>query len=214
MSNHVYSFSKICDVKYNIYGQFFNNNNNSTDLNIIVIKNNKILYINNILQNACRYNHIEVLEWLLKHNIGSRVYNILFHAATYGNIKILNWFENKNYHIYDQIIIDVIKTAAFHKHVNVFEWFKNSIYNFKYDKSLFLRVVNNKCNDILEWLKKNNYAIKYYMSDLIDIRDIKIFKFFCDNVNIKKIIKRKISLNHAFLKFKIKNNYIKGYNKN
>ena len=52
------------------------------------------------------------------------------------------------------------------------------------------------------------------MSYLIDIRDIKIFKFFCDNVNIKKIIKCKISLNHTILKFKIKHNYIKGYNKN
>ncbi len=34
-----------------------------TDLNIFVIENNKVLYKNDIINNACRYGHIQVLEW-------------------------------------------------------------------------------------------------------------------------------------------------------
>jgi hypothetical protein len=35
-----------------------------TDLNIFVIKDNKVLYKNNIIGYASTYGHIEVLEWL------------------------------------------------------------------------------------------------------------------------------------------------------
>ena len=34
-----------------------------TDLNIFVIENNKVLYMNNIINHASYYGHIEVLEW-------------------------------------------------------------------------------------------------------------------------------------------------------
>jgi hypothetical protein len=38
----------------------------NTTLNIFVIENNVILYKNNILYNACKYNHIKVLNWYKK----------------------------------------------------------------------------------------------------------------------------------------------------
>ena len=38
--------------------QSFNILLHKTNLNIFVIKNNKVLYKNNIINNACRYGHI------------------------------------------------------------------------------------------------------------------------------------------------------------
>ena len=35
-----------------------------TNLNIYVIQNNKVLYVNNIINHASKYGHVEVLEWL------------------------------------------------------------------------------------------------------------------------------------------------------
>ena len=37
-----------------------------TLVNICIIKNNEILYKNNIIKNAVIYNHIEILEWFVK----------------------------------------------------------------------------------------------------------------------------------------------------
>ncbi len=101
-----------------------------TDLNIFVIENNKVLYYNNIINNACYNGHIKVLEW-----------------------------------------------------------FKNSGYKFKYTKG------------------------QIYWVSLF--RNLQILKFYCNNINIKKLIKwlDKIIFIKT-IKFKTRNKYLKGYQKN
>ena len=101
-----------------------------TDLNIFVIENNNVLYVN----------------------------NIIIHASAYG-------------------------------HVQVLEWFKNSGYKFKYKR----------------------YAI--YCA--FRYREVKVLKFYSNNINIKKLIiwrNKKIFI--KTIKFKTNNKYLKGYQKN
>ena len=191
-----------------------------TLVNICIIKNNEILYKNNIIKNAVIYNHIEILEWFVKSrkNIFYQKYDdwvfgdwkILISASEFGNIEILNWIEKNEIFVNDEYVMDAIEQATINNHLNVFEWFKNSKYGLKYCKSVFF----HGNIEILEWLKKNNYKIKYDENIVSIIENKLIFKFFCDNVNIKKAIMWNENFNFKILKFKTKNNYIKGYNKN
>ena len=191
-----------------------------TLVNICIIKNNEILYKNNIIKNAVIYNHIEILEWFVKSrkNIFYQKYDdwvfgdwkILISASEFGNIEILNWIEKNEIFVNDEYVMDAIEQATINNHLNVFEWFKNSKYGLKYCKSVFF----HGNIEILEWLKKNNYKIKYNENIVSIIENKLIFKFFCDNVNIKKAIMWNENFNFKILKFKTKNNYIKGYNKN
>lgn len=130
------------------------------------------------------YDHIEVLEWYINSKFNFSVNNILGYACIYRKIKILNWFDNKNFLIEDKRII----------YIDNFENIINHI-------------------EIFDWLKKNNYKIKYNKHSFYFIKN-KIFKIFCDYINIKKAITWNINIISTHLKFKTKNNYFKGYNKN
>ena len=84
---------------------------------------------------------------------------------------------------------NIIKTACFYGHVQVLEWLKNSGYEFKYNKYAINEACYNEHIKILEWFIKNH--------------------------NVKKVIKWSKPLKFLItIKFKTKNNYIKGYNKN
>ena len=128
-----------------------------TNLNIFVVEDNEVLYKNNIINNACYYGHVQVLEW----------------------------FKNSGYKFkYNEWACNY---ASRNGHIQILEWFKNSGYEFKYYGWAISWASMNDHIQILEWFK---------------------------NLNIKKVIKWS---NHKFLKtikFKTKNNYIKGYNKN
>ncbi len=80
---------------------------------------------------------------------------------------------------------------------------------------------------ILKWLKRNKFKIKYDCNVLyyaFENKHYKIIKWFIKNTKTKKLIKISrflkfyvINFYNVFkkiLKFKTKNNYIKGYNKN
>jgi hypothetical protein len=191
-----------------LYEEPYNNT-----LNIYVIENNKILYINNIIHNAVLHNHIKVLEWLINSKFDFSFHYILIYAAEYGKFKILNWIEKSDIVITNENIISAIEFACIKDRIDVFDWFKNSRYGFQCDESIFNNISLYGSIKTLEWLKKNNYKIKYRTYDIENIDYEKIFKFFCDNVNIKKAI----IWNENFKvkkKFKTKNNYLKGYNKN
>jgi hypothetical protein len=93
---------------------------------------------------------------------------------------------------------DIINQVCRYGHVQVLEWFKNSGYEFKYDCNALYYAFENKHYKIIKWFIKNTKTKK-----LIKIsRFLKIYVINFYNV-FKKI-----------LKFKTKNNYIKGYNKN
>ena len=157
-----------------------------TDLNIFVVENNKVLYKNNIINCASENGHIQVLEW----------------------------FKNSGYEF--KYTEDATNGASINKHIEVLEWFKNSGYEFKYD----IWMVNNASQygniKILEWVKNSGYTFKYNVYAIIwasRFKNVEILEFF-KNRNVKKIIKWSWSKFIKTIKYKTKNNYIKGYNKN
>ena len=68
-----------------------------TNLNIFVVKNNKVLYMNDIINNACVYGHIQVLEWFKKSDYEFKYNehnNILKFYSSHINIKkLIKWSE-------------------------------------------------------------------------------------------------------------------------
>jgi hypothetical protein len=96
-----------------------------TDLNIFVIENNKVLYKNDIIVDASRYGHIQVLEW----------------------------FKNSGYEFkYNK---NAISYASMNGHDHVLEWFKNSGYQFKYDKLAIYWASKNQKSYVLKFFSKN-----------------------------------------------------------
>ena len=104
-----------------------------TDLNIFVIENNKVLYIN----------------------------DIIIYASAYGHDKVLEWFKNSDYEFkYNE---RAINWASRFGYIQVLEWFNNSGYKFKYDKYAFktknikiLKFYSNHLNikKLIKWSKK------------------------------------------------------------
>jgi hypothetical protein len=186
-----------------------------TDLNIFVIENNKVLYlyVDNIINCACAYGHVQVLEWF-KNSGYEFKYNetAISYASDYGHIQVLEWFKNSGYEFkYNE---DAIWHASRKGHIQVLEWFKKSGYEFKYN----LGAINNASYrgniQVLEWFKNSGYEFKYNRR-VFKNKIIKILKFYSHRINIKKIItwlESKIFI--KTLKFKTHNRYIKGYQKN
>ena len=108
-----------------------------TNLNIFVIQNNKVLYKNNIINNACKNGHIQVLEW----------------------------FKNSGYEFKHEFKYDyqAIYDASQNGHIRVLEWFKISGYKFKYNKNAFKtnfnKILKFYCNinikKLIKWSSLN-----------------------------------------------------------
>jgi hypothetical protein len=110
----------------------------------------------------------------------------ILQASRTGDFEFLEWFKNSGYEFkYSEWAINL---ACYYGNVQVLEWFKNSDYEFKYDRNAIYYACMNGNFQVLEWLKN-----------------------YCNN---KKIIKISKSIYIKTIKFKTKNNYIKGYNKN
>ena len=165
-----------------------------TNLNIFVVKHNKVLYMNDIIINSAKYGQIEVLRW---------------HLKSY-NIEIYRYVE---------LQYEIFITASSYGHVNIIEWLKN----IKFNKDIYIPyqdicryALHNGHVQILGWLY-NEGKLKY-TKKLFDTCFYKILNFFLNIIKIKKVIKwHNASKSYKFLitiKFKTKNNYIKGYNKN
>jgi hypothetical protein len=206
-----------------------------TNLNIFVIKNNKVLYKNNIIHNASGYGHVQVLEWFKK---SGYEFN---YTSRNGHNKVLEWFKKSGYEFnYAEYGIN---EASQYGHVQVLEWFKNSGYEFKYNEKAICDACSNNHNQVLEWFKNSGYDFKYtekamnnassygyikvfewfknsgyefkYTEYAFRTRHIKILKFFSNHFNVKKLIKWSKKI--IFIKtinFKTHNKYLKGYQKN
>jgi hypothetical protein len=158
-----------------------------TNLNIFVIENNKVLYKNDIIINACKYGHIQVLEWL----------------------------KNSGYEFkYDE---NAIMNASAKGHIQVLEWFKNSGYEFKHNKYAIYFATKNEHIKVLEWFKNSGYEFKYvrwtfYKSE---IKILKFYSFHINMKKIIKWITwPKSEFFIKTIKFKTNNKYLKGYQKN
>jgi hypothetical protein len=174
--------------------------------NIFVIKNNKLCYRDEIINNACYNGHIQVLEWFKKSGYKFEYdKDAINNACENGHVQVLEWFKNSGYEL--KYFYKAINKASANGHIQILEWFKNSIYKFKYDKSAF------------------DFGFRHGFKTKI----IKILKFYCDKINVKKLIKWtfhifiktiKIQTNYKYLKgyktikFKTHNKYLKGYQKN
>ena len=97
--------------------------------------------------------------------------------------------------------------------VIILEWFKNSGYKFKYNKNALYGASLNGHIKSLKWFK-NNYRLKYDKELIKEYFCLDVLKFWSKNINVKKIIKWSKYKYVKTLKFKTKNNYIKGYSKN
>jgi hypothetical protein len=159
-----------------------------TDLNIFVIQNNKVLNKNNIINYASRSGHVQVLEWFKNSGYKFKYdyYTPIYYACNSGHVQVLEWFKNSGYEFkYDY---HAINDASYYGRIQVLEWFKNSGYEFKYSKYAINRASYYRHIQIVEWFKKRN---------------------------VKKVIKWSKPLKFLkTIKFKTKNNYIKGYQKN
>ena len=102
-------------------------------------------------------------------------------------------------------------------HIQILEWFKNSKYEFEYDNNAIIYASNSGHIQVLKWFKNSKYKFKYdnraikWASFYGKVEILDWFKNYC---NVKKIIKIAISAYIKTIKYKTKNNYIKGYNKN
>jgi hypothetical protein len=188
-----------------------------TNLNIFVIENNKVLYKNNIINNACIYGHIEVLEWFKNSGYEFKYYKYaIYYASGHGHIKVLEWFKNSGYELlYDK---EAINWASYFRHIHVLEWFKNSGYEFKYDEKAINNASKNGHIEVLEWFKNSSYEFKYDKKGIYSAykyKRIEILKFFSNYINIKKLIKfSKSNIFITTVKFKTKTKYFRGYKKN
>ena len=176
-----------------------------TDLNIFVIENNKVLYINNIINIACSYGHIQVLEWFKNSGYEFKYddWTISYYACEYGQVKVLEWFKNSGYEF--KYNITAIGYACLNNHIKVLEWFKNSIYKFKYDEETIDEVIDAVISrghiQVLEWFKNSGYEIKFNKRDITDASEeghIQVLEWFknsgyefkyCRSVFRTKIIK-------------------------
>jgi hypothetical protein len=191
-----------------------------TDLNIHIVKYNRVLYSKNIINNACKYGHEKVLEWF-KNSGYEFKYDVdaINFAASNGNVNVLEWFKNSGYEFkYDEV---AIYYASSYGYIDILEWFKNSDYEFKYDTRAIDYASKNGQIQVLEWFINSGYKLKYNIY-VLKTRYIKILKFYSNHINIKKLIKFKtynmfIKTANIFIKtikFKTHNRYIKGYQKN
>jgi hypothetical protein len=183
-----------------------------TNLNIFVIKNNKVLYKNDIIHTACGYGHIQVLEWFKNSDYEFKYNKFAITNASYnGHIQVLEWFKNSGYEFkYDKLAINYASEKG---HIHVLEWFKNSGYKFKYNEWAIYYTSRNGHIQVLEWFKNSGYKFKYNKW-VFTIKFIKILKFHCINFNIKKLIKWSNNIFIKTIKFKTNNKYLKGYQKN
>jgi hypothetical protein len=186
-----------------------------TKLNIFIVENNKVLYMNFIVYNASSHGHVQVLEWFK--NSGYEFIDCLEGieiAASYGNINVLEWFKNYNIQNFDNLK-NIIHTISHSGSINTIEWFVKSGFKIPYDKNCSYYASTYANIKLLEWFKNNGYPLKYDKSALLYCFNKKIINFFIKNIHIKKII---LFVHYSKMiktkKFKTKNNYIKGYNKN
>jgi hypothetical protein len=159
-----------------------------TDLNIFVIENNKVLYKNDIINNASAYGHVQVLEWFKKSGYKFKYDEwAINEASSNGNIQVLEWFKNSYYEFkYDKWAITY---ASQNGHIQVLEWFKNSGYKFKYNKY----ALDTTCFKILKF-----FSYKINIKKLLN-GQIKLFLLKHLNLKLLKNILKGIKKIEIFI---------------
>ena len=184
-----------------------------TDLNIFVIENDKVLYKNDIINNALKMGHVQVLKWF-KHSGYEFKYNVwaIRNASVCGHVQVLEWFKHLGYKF--KYVECAINNASHFEHIHVLEWFKHSGYEFEYNINAINGASGNGHVKVLEWFKHLGYKLKYNNYTIMYAKNIIILKWFIKNINPKKVIKWSKQAIVETLEFKAKKRYFKGYKKN
>jgi hypothetical protein len=135
-------------------------------------------------------------------------------AMNDGHAHVLEWFKNKGHTIKHNK--NNVESASRYGNIKLLKWFKNSDYEFKYDKwaiyyAGFVRNKKVKLNKILNFFATyihNKKIIIWTNSFIHTTHYIKKNK-----TTVKKIMSPSLKFIKT-IKYKTKNNYIKGYNKN
>jgi hypothetical protein len=172
--------------------------------NIYVIENNKILYDgSNLIQNATINKHIQVLKWLIKSKYIIKKIDSNICNYKKGSILCLRFNEYRD--------------AFYSGSIKILKWvkkfdnnFKNSIKKFYID----FHIVRNNVK-FLKYLDTNYYKNRYSNKPFYGLTHTKTLNFLIHKINIKKIIMWTVAWkSKKIIKFKLKNNYLKGYKKN
>lgn len=177
--------------------------------NIFIVENDVILYKNDIVENACRYKHYDVLEWfvcsgyLTKYKNTRKKYRLLLFAFEYGYYEILQCIEHEKF---------------------CFDGDEKDCYPYDYElfEAAMARVYMKGDFRFIKWIKKN-IKIKFKKLSYIDNYDA--MNWYVDNLNFKMLLKNKQIYFIMFFtqlcrnkiktkKYKIRNKYFKGYKKN
>ncbi len=111
----------------------------------------------------------------------------------------------------------IINYAIDNNNVKILNWYKNFGYYCYYDYNMIVHAFNNGNIEFLKWLKIN-FGLKHWKNAFLYMYRryrIIVLNFLIQNVKIKNVVK--VAKGFDFIKtikFKTKNKYLKGYNKN
>ena len=172
------------------------------DKYIYIVQDNKIIYEwSDLIYRASIYGHIQVLKWLKKSKYSIKLENL----NSYYEKKATIFFRFNSY-----------LEAFMRGFCKILKWFDKLNHNFKNNKQLKIDCHIKKNNvKFIKYLTNNNYKIFYSKTPYHSLTDMKTINFLIDKINIKKIIKWTVLFkSKKIIKFKTKNNYLKGYKKN
>jgi hypothetical protein len=193
------------------------------DFKCLVIKKNTVFF-NDHFNGYCDENEVIKNLKLLKKN-GYKLDESISRYSFYGgNLKILKWLIHNEYNI--DICDDIIVIVIHNNHLHILKWLKKIGYNFNIHKTILEAVLKTRNTEIFNFFKNTFSLFHFYKWFHIGygIYNFTFIKWF-SNINVKKVInfegkKRYLKINRIkkkflkTIKFKTKNNYMKGYNKN
>ena len=117
----------------------------------------EIKNISAIIEEACIFGNVDILEWFKKNN-----YDIKYFVCNIDIvpnkccITILNWFKNNNYEI--KYTCNTINNACKYGYIDILDWFHNSKYDLLYTEY----AINFAYNiNVIKWFDKFGYKLKY-----------------------------------------------------
>jgi hypothetical protein len=172
---------------------------------------------------ACENGHVNILEWLKNSKYGlSLNKNSVLLAVKNGHYNIVKWILNYNKNYINGPRYEIMARACEYNRFEIIMLLKKFL-NQKYilNKVVCVSFKFNRLN-ILLWVLKM-FRVKFYVIcncviEFCNKKNLKILYIIIDKYGFKKIIKSwTIRRKHKILRnlrFKSKNKYLKGYNKN
>ena len=189
----------------------------------LVIRGNTVFF-NDHFNGYCDENEVIKNLILLQKNGYELDESISRYSFYDGNLKILKWLKHNEYDI--EINDNIIENVVRQHYVHILKWLKHIKYHFKKNLTLIRILFEIRNNEIFNFFKNTFDLFKCYKWFVI-VYGIYNFTFlnWFSNINVKKVINFEARKGYSLInnikkkflktiKFKTKNNYMKGYNKN